>query len=365
MRIRSEEIYEALDGPEAFAALNRRIATAIDAQSWIVGWIYNDGVQVLPDATAEWSGDLLDEYALDYAHLDPWTEAQSRNLRPNQVTDISNLVADRVWERSVVYNEFIRPRGLDVFRAISIAGASELGKGCFAFHRGKRLPAFSQDHLRALSGISRDLGKMLSLLARIERAELRARTNEAIANSFSDAVLLVDDRRRILQANAAAIRQLRAGAVVADRAGRLEFRGNSAANAAAALTAASGRANVQSSSMLLNRDALTGLIATFIPKSIPHGRRGVLLWLSDPAHQDSSMKQRYDLFGLTRAEALIAAQIASGQAPIEIAESRGAALGTVRSQIKSIYAKLGCTRQTEVCALLNRLPRSGNLNEDH
>lgn len=357
MRIRSEEIYEALDGPEALAALNRRIATAIDAQSWIVGWIYKDGVQILPDATAEWSSDLLEEYARDYAHLDPWTQAQARDLRPNQVTDVSQLVPDRVWEGSVVYNEFIMPRGLDVFRALSVAAATELGMGCFAFHRGKRLGSFSDDHTRNLSGISRDLARMLGLMARIERAELRANANGAIANSVHSSILLVDNRGRILQANDAAINHLRAGDVVEDRAGRLEFRGPSATAASAAVAAASARTGVTSTSLLLAREGRPPLVATFVPKSLPDGRRCALVWLSDSMIEGRRIeKQLYDLFGLTRAEALIAEQIASGFSPTEIAEVRDAALATVRSQIKSIYAKLGCTKQTEVCALLNRLP---------
>lgn len=60
------------------------------------------------------------------------------------------------------------------------------------------------------------------------------------------------------------------------------------------------------------------------------------------------------VFGLTDAEAAIAVAVGSGQELDEISRSRGVTLGTLRNQLKAIFAKTGAHRQTELVALLLR-----------
>jgi DNA-binding CsgD family transcriptional regulator len=60
-------------------------------------------------------------------------------------------------------------------------------------------------------------------------------------------------------------------------------------------------------------------------------------------------------FGLTPAEAQVAARLANGEAREMIAAERGASLQTVRSQIKSIFAKLNVTRERELVSMLARI----------
>jgi DNA-binding CsgD family transcriptional regulator len=60
-------------------------------------------------------------------------------------------------------------------------------------------------------------------------------------------------------------------------------------------------------------------------------------------------------YGLTSAEAKIALLLAEGNAIEEIAMSRDVAVGTVRAQIKAVFAKMGVSRQMELAARLNQL----------
>lgn len=61
-------------------------------------------------------------------------------------------------------------------------------------------------------------------------------------------------------------------------------------------------------------------------------------------------------YGLTAAEASVAVCLAGGLSTNEIAERRQVSRGTVRSQLKQIFVKLGVRRQAEVVRLLSRLP---------
>jgi len=58
------------------------------------------------------------------------------------------------------------------------------------------------------------------------------------------------------------------------------------------------------------------------------------------------------LFDLTASEARVARKLAAGKSAEEIAEERGVALSTVRTQLRQVMEKTGCTRQAEVVALL-------------
>lgn len=60
-------------------------------------------------------------------------------------------------------------------------------------------------------------------------------------------------------------------------------------------------------------------------------------------------------YHLTAAEIDIALRLADGQPPETIAAARKASIGTVRTQIRSIYTKLGVHRQTELVSRINQL----------
>lgn len=61
------------------------------------------------------------------------------------------------------------------------------------------------------------------------------------------------------------------------------------------------------------------------------------------------------LFGFTRAEASVAQHTLAGLTPSEIAATTGVGLGTVRSQIRSLYNKSGASNQLSFVALLHSL----------
>lgn len=61
-----------------------------------------------------------------------------------------------------------------------------------------------------------------------------------------------------------------------------------------------------------------------------------------------------ELFGLTHAEALVAADLVRGWIPDEIAHHRRIGLATVRSHLKSILSKTGTRRMAQAVAVISR-----------
>lgn len=64
-------------------------------------------------------------------------------------------------------------------------------------------------------------------------------------------------------------------------------------------------------------------------------------------------------FDLTPAEADTAIAISDGETPERIATRRGVTISTVRTQLRSVFEKLGVSRQSELVACLLAMPRVG------
>ena len=76
--------------------------------------------------------------------------------------------------------------------------------------------------------------------------------------------------------------------------------------------------------------------------------------------RDASLASRIRaLYGLTRAEAEVVTALCDGKGIEQLSQERGVALNTVRTQMKTIYLKMDCSRQSELVARIARLPRFG------
>ncbi|ACL57504.1 helix-turn-helix transcriptional regulator [Methylobacterium nodulans] len=65
------------------------------------------------------------------------------------------------------------------------------------------------------------------------------------------------------------------------------------------------------------------------------------------------------LFSLTNAESKLALQLARGGTLEECAEENGTSVNTARVQLRSIFAKTGTARQSDLVAFLNRIAMLG------
>ncbi|WP_374683654.1 helix-turn-helix transcriptional regulator, partial [Accumulibacter sp.] len=70
----------------------------------------------------------------------------------------------------------------------------------------------------------------------------------------------------------------------------------------------------------------------------------------------ATVQQLMSLFGLTPAEARLAKAIGIGETLEVYAENSGLKVSTVRSQLKSIFAKTGTGRQTDLVRLISGIP---------
>ena len=131
-----------------------------------------------------------------------------------------------------------------------------------------------------------------------------------------------------------------------------------------ALRAATARQGSQASAIFIHREQ--GLPYILSIASVRVGmERQIVAIATDPADRDVSLTNRIRaLYGLTRAEAEVVEALCAGRGLEQLSQERGVALNTVRTQIKNIYLKLDCSRQSELVARIGVLPRLSTCDEE-
>jgi DNA-binding CsgD family transcriptional regulator len=224
-------------------------------------------------------------------------------------------------------------------------------------HRSLRQGAFEQAERAVLQQFSLRLNEVASL------AHLAGRvTLSTVANSFDQigkAVVAIDAMGRLIHANAAAQQLL--GTSIHIAGGRLAFRDRQAAaeygKVIDRLTGLGPGKTLRAPPIVARRENAAPIVIRILPVDgearSPFLSARALVLLSEivaPARSDWQAFGR--AFGLTPAEARLAALLATGQSLEKAAEALGVTRETARSRVKSIFQKTDTHRQGALVALL-------------
>ena len=358
-RVSREEIYDASLDDAALQALPIRLATGFGARSCLIQWVTEDGTSTVLSQNGYFSETLLAEYGAHWAPLDPWMQASARWQPPDEAMNLEDLVPVSEFCRSDFYNELLRPSGDDSCRGIGVRVHNRYGSGFIALQRGRTQHAFGAEAVAALQASAAHLRRMLAVRGRLVSSSVNAEGLAAMMDALGTAMLLVSATGRLLHGN-------QAGEEVIARSGALALRqglltGTSAAGErllrqliARALEPKAPEAGA--AALPCPDGGRLELTAIAVPGGAGAPRHAMLTapnrWRRDP----SACERLRALYGLSPAEAALAVALADGSSPAQVAEQRGVALATVRTQIKNIAAKLGCTRQSDIVARVKGLP---------
>jgi DNA-binding CsgD family transcriptional regulator len=282
--------------------------------------------------------------------------ARVRPPRPLALS-LEELVSAREYAGSFFYNEFIRAVGDDTFRCLGTQVVNRWGSGIVAIHRGQNQGSFESEDVGGLHAYVTALRRMLTVRGRFAATDRRLQSVEAMLDHVGQAAILVRADESIAHANAMGEALLRRNDALTLRDGALKTcSGPSAIRLKQAIDAACARSGMGASALLIERLSGRPLAISVIPFRAGNGTRHALLIVEGEAKEEEAVRKLRSLYGLTPAEAEIGIRIGTGASPQGIADGRGVSVETVRSQIKALSAKLGCTRQSEVIALINALP---------
>jgi DNA-binding CsgD family transcriptional regulator len=350
-KLRTEQIYEGLFDDEAFADLPRLLAQTACARSGMLHWRHLDGGYEVFNFS--YLSEELMRQAPEFLPIDPWTIAAME--RPNRVLQLDQYVSARQFGNSVVYNDYIRASGDDTFHCLASIIASGWGTGTLSVHRGRSQAAFDGADLARFGASLDHFKKVLRVRGELSAAHRSADLARSALDGVALCMITAGADGRVLQANAAAETVLARGDGLAVRGGRLTAASRGAqSRLGEALACATAAAGPEVASVLIERDQAAPYLLTCAP--IVGGRGAAIVLFRDPDHVDPSMAERLtSLFRLTPSEAHLAVSVAEGRTLEEVAEAGAKSINTVRVQLRSILAKTGASRQSDLVRLVMSL----------
>jgi DNA-binding CsgD family transcriptional regulator len=182
------------------------------------------------------------------------------------------------------------------------------------------------------------------------------------------AALLLDDRGTVIGASTRAERVL--GADLDVRASHLVASDRASNELLQELVRTALKSSTLSYSVLLppvmiKRHEGRPIVVQVLPASalagaLGEGARAILLLTCLDARPELPESRLMLLFGLTPAEARLAARLGTGETLEEASDALQISLGTARNQLKAIFSKTETNRQAELVALLWRVSDLAN-----
>jgi DNA-binding CsgD family transcriptional regulator len=300
-------------------------------------------------------------------------EVRSASLPVGAVVTDECVMPKSEFLRTAFYDECLRPQGL---RSLIILRAARGERGAVAnvcVLRTAREGEFGAEEVELLSRLAPHLRRAVAVHTRLAEAEGERRALAEALERLPRAAFLVDGAAAVRLANAAgaALLAARDGGLRADpgeggalRAARVEETAL-LRRVVAAAALGRGAAPPRGGHVCLSRSPpRPPVVVTAIPLSaagmaaagLPPEPMALLL-VADPEARTAAPPPALlrEAFGLTRAEAEVAARAANGDGVPALAASLDISPGTARLHLHRVFEKTGARRQAELAAVLGRL----------
>jgi len=307
---------------------------------------------------ANWDPDNVALYNAHFASRNAWLNRIA--TRPVGKAEPAEFFLPRSdLFRTEWYNDFLRPNkivsgiGVTVMRDHNrFVSASVLLPRCS--------DAAHASYVKLLQRITPHIERAMKVNRQLKAADFRWSAAEECLRRLKVGVVIVGGDRRIVFSNPEASRIFSQGdGLIVNREGRL------AAGAAIdndrlrklfglIFGETTGAFDGESGVMSVQRRSGArpyGLLVTRLePQTELFGRRApmALLFVSDPASQRTSVGKLAEAFGLTSSEARLLHVLLDGQSLVDSAARIGISINTAKTQLKALFEKMGCERQTDL-----------------
>lgn len=292
-------------------------------------------------------------------HIGPYLQKCTSFIRAGWAAALEHDLSTEEERRTLpFFNETARPgrREWLAMAYFSVDG----GDWCFPIYRGGDRGPFTSEDARLLAGVGPYVAKLVGLARKFAAFDTASKLSAL--ERVSSAAVVLDSTGRATQMNLPAQNLL--GADFNLVRGRLAAR-DPASNrrllqlVSFALHAERGIAQAFPP-IVVDRAEAPWLLVEAMPVTafgsdfFSPGRVIILLTdLTAPLRPEAT--QLCAAFGLTAAEAKLAAKLASGSGIVGAAASLGVSRETARTQLKAVFAKTNTRRQAELAALVSRL----------
>ena len=235
----------------------------------------------------------------------------------------------------------------------------------FAVSRSPRQEPFDSKARHLLEGIQPHLKRAAAVHAQLRNLRREIETSRDMLDNVDAALLVLDADATVLRLN-------RAAEVLLQSKGNLGFMGGklvalrhreTAHLHALVRSVVLGAENGGHGGAMVLTDGSGNRVSVTVLKLVRHStflekpdQPLALLTVSTLTGSAPAQDRLTALFGLTRAEALLAREVADGKRLREVSLDRGVGMPTLRTQLRAVFAKTETTRQADLARLISRLP---------
>lgn len=282
------------------------------------------------------------------------------DIPEGQVRSLGEMFTAKQLRSTEFYQHYLGPSGIGYVLGTNISEVRGISAR-IRVSRSEGKGDYGSEERGTLAAIIPYLRAALRVFVRRSDTEVEKEALSAAVSGMSVGSLMVTAEGRIMEANAPALAILQERDGLLERGGRILLQDQKMGRQLLDLVRRNAEASLRSTdqgdvrAFLIDRpsgrESLSLLVrpATTKARELPGIRPMALIHLVDPAQPRVKMIDALvQLFGLTPAEARIAALIANGQSIQDIVTATGNTSNTVRSQLRAIFSKLGVRRQSQL-----------------
>jgi DNA-binding HTH domain-containing proteins len=306
---------------------------------------------------------FIESYAENYARFNPWLASADHLPGPGGVRTGQMLVDDADFVSGPFYSEWAEPQNLfhHLFGVVDIDGSVV---NVLMMARAKEKGAFWEDDVALMGRLLPHLRQGLRAGGILRRAQEMGRVHAHALDILPIGVMIVSSIGRVLFANRLARDILatepsfytgNSGLGLKLATGRVLFRDILASTTLHSTTDAAGEIQAISVPREVPRRPMTllAIAADTDPITRDFDDPAAIIFVGDPERpSEIDPKRLIRLYGLSRAEARVAVQLAKGQRLEQVAEALGLTYETVRKHLKQIFGKTLTDRQAELVRTL-------------
>lgn len=286
-----------------------------------------------------------------------FAEDPFQGLPDGQVTSYGEFMANRPDDEAAQYRAIMHDTGFDQVLGIDLRFSRRF-EARFRISRHTSLPEFTPAERMRLQDIVVHLRIAVDLFERLQFAGAEHGVFHSAAQGLGLAVVVLDRSRRIVSSNPLADHILAEAEGLRRRGEELVFARSDHQRTVIALLG-EGDPAAPLTRFRIERPIHGDVVITARPLELTaiHAGTGALaLFFARPGPEKPTDPQTLrDLFGLTAAEARLAAALTRGSTLVDAAQTIGIAHNTAKVQLRSVFAKTGVHRQAQLVALIASL----------
>ncbi len=297
-------------------------------------------------------------YARRLYALDPFV-----NLPPNQPMLLSELLEGASAPEDEFFRLALKPYDIAHILGVDLHDPSGPGAN-LRFTRGHAQSPFGEAEKQLCALLVAHFCRALRIHARLGKIDTEREIYAGAMSQLAVATFLLDERQQVVRTNPLADRLLGDGNGLYLRGGRLklpdERQDARLRQLLAQVTEAQTSGTASLARAMLVETGTRGAPLSLVIRPVPPGQypQGAsipvfAIFVSDPGQQaESSASLLIELFKLTPAEAKLSVLLANGASVEDASTTLHISTYTTRAHLRSIFSKLGVTRQPQLVHLI-------------